>query len=272
MKKTAKKLAALLLCLAVCLSFAGCAADVGTGLLVMKACEAMAGVESFGFDAKADAMGRALDEDVKLMAGAKGVCVIDPTVVQAETEFMIDDVDDDDDDDDDDTLRAPVYVVSENGGMTLYVGVSILTRTMWIKQTLAPSEDAFSGGVEEFIQYMKENVKSITRGEAAEINGKAAVPLTVVIPGQVLPAAGQTGTAARPQELTVVIWIDKESSLPVRLESEMDDVAQYYLDGMDLSFMNGTKVESLKVTVDLSDFNTVDAITLPESTKDAVVA
>lgn len=269
MKKTVKKLAALLLCLVMCLAFAGCDADLGTGMIVMKACEAMAEVDSFRFSAKVDALGRTLDEDVILTAGAEGACVIDPTVLEMETELTVEEADDKDESDDgDDTLRAPIYLAAEDGDIAVYVGMRFLGQTVWLKQTLGVAENAFSGSVDSFIQYMKDNVKSISRGETAQIDGKSATPLTVVIPGHALAENdGSSSAAAVPEDLTVTIWIDRESYLPLCLESEMESLAQFYLDRVDLSFMNGITVNSMTVKIDLSDYNSIDSITLPKETK-----
>ena len=64
-------------------------------------------------------------------------------------------------------------------------------------------------------------------------------------------------------ELTV--WIAEEDGSPVRLSADLASLLQYLLDSSQSTLLSGLKINSLPTTVDITGFNDVEGIELPQA-------
>lgn len=261
MKKTSVRLGAALLCLLMCLSFAGCTVSLDKAqevMLAKKAYDAILTVNSFSFDLTAQAKGAYGDEHMEIPLTAKGSCIVDPLTAKAELEANIGEIG---------TLKAPVCLVSTDGQPKLYVGLGIGGATVWVSPKPGESEGERSNVLKDMVKYLMNDPDLISRGEEKKINGAMATPLTIRIPGELLELRDAEGKAiegaqtAEEQKLTV--WLDNESYLPVRLEADIEPAVAYYLSVSEKTAQLPITVESLSVTVDFSEVNAVNTIELP---------
>ena len=265
MKKTCTQLLAIALCLIMCLSAAGCDADLGAVLLVKKAYDAVLEAKSFGISVTAEAVATAAEEKVRLKVKADGAYTKEPVALMLNAE--VDGIGQS-------KMELPLYLMNENGIPALYLGVDIAGYTVWFKTELNVPEETFSNGAQGMIQYLKDCSNLVSRGKSEKLDGVSATPLTVVIPGELLMLKNEQGEVVKGkadiENLSVTIWIDDKSNLPIKLEGDLKSLAQYYLEQLKVDILPAITVESLPVTISLYDYDKVETIELPENAKNAI--
>lgn len=173
-----------------------------------------------------------------------------------------------------------------------YVMYMTMDGTNWMKQTLADAAELEQYNAQDSMGLYLEGIENFKEAGTEKVNGSDATRYDGVISkdamNDVMASSGaadqfaQLGISAAQAEemykdlgeLPVSLWIDKESSLPVKYEMDMTGIMQKLMDKMMEAV--GEQAAGLSISVDkmfismtLSNFNKVEEIKVPDAAKNA---
>ena len=186
--------------------------------------------------------------------------------------------------------QALAYIVSENDQYVEYIGMDFGDGNMeWQKMELGNLEDQIAqyDGKASSDLYLSSAENFKEKGKET-INGSEATRYDGVIPegdiNKVMEASGalsqfsalginEEDLEAMVKDLgkmAISIWIDNESSYPVKYEIDMTDIMQSLMSNM-MKTMGGEEMEltidKMFLSMTLSNFNGVEKIEIPEEAK-----
>lgn len=269
MKTAAKRWTALALGLLMLLTMAGCSADLGAMLLVKKAYDAVSRVQSVSFEGDVEAKVQLRDADMEadVKAEADGCCTVSPAALKADAAVQLNGLS---------SQTMPVYVMWEDGAAGVYVGMSILGSTIWLSERIEISSDISSGSREDVMSFLESCNEPLVRGKEELVNGAAAIPLSLTIPGGsftgvTVEAADGESAAELPQveDVLLTVWLDKKSHLPVKAQADIHSPMQYLLEQYNSPAIPEMTITSMPVTVYFTGYDNVSPIVLPEGARQA---
>lgn len=187
-------------------------------------------------------------------------------------------------------VNMVMYAVQEGSDLVMYMSPD--NGTSWAKQTMADASELEQYNAQESMAIYLENIDSFKENGTEQINGSDAVRYDGVISNdalnEVMEASGAASQLTQYNiteeqaadmykdlgDLPISIWIDKESSLPVKYEMDMTTMMQTIMNKLVETL--GEAAAGAEITIDkmfismtLYDFNNVNEITLPEAAKNA---
>ena len=232
-KRGMYKLTALVLCLALLLPLAGCGADPQTAQTVGALTEAMRTVERFCFTLSAEGEGELAGERIRLTAAGDGDWQSAPFALHMDAAFGVGDFLE---------LKTPVVLESRPDGLCAYMGARVGDEPLWtalpLKGVSAPALSDYTG----LLALLTGGGRLVTLDPA--LSDDEALCLCVTVPGVLLSGAQE--------DLELRLWLDRESSLPLRLETDLAALAQAALSGSENSLLQGLTVSRLPVTLTLT--------------------
>ena len=100
------------------------------------------------------------------------------------------------------------------------------------------------------------------------MNGVLCRPFILKIPGTLLMDALGTADSeggSSIEDLVLTIWIAEDEGSPVRLSGDLASLLQYILENSDTPLVSQLDIKSLPTTVDITGFNDVESIELPQA-------
>ena len=245
MKKGNVKAIALLLCLLLTLTLAGCGSNLGTMLIVSRAAKALETVQSLSFALTLEGDGALSGEPLRLHAAGEGDWVTEPLGLRLEGSLDLGELL---------TLRAPLRLLAEEDGLCLYAGVTPGKEPLWIRMPL--EQKALSAELDpaSLLGLLGESAELVSREEARE-DGET-ICLTARIPGSLLSARMEG-------ELPVTVWLDQKSYLPTRLEADLTAPARAVLSDSEWPLLRSLSVESLRLELTVTAVNSAAPVEAP---------
>lgn len=290
--KLLKKLLALCVIAAMVLSITACGdggdskgGDPSSDNIMEKAAAAMESVKNYNLTMDMEMNMSAQGQTIETLTKAEGSCIADPLLMKLNMTMDMGQIG-----------AMDMIMFAEKDGENYVTYMSEDNGTTWIKQITDSEEgsqikqydvrdsmDLYLESVENF----KENgTETINGSEAVRYDGvisKDAIDEVMAATGadQQLESLGLSEDAADMYkdlgELPVSIWIDKETSLPVKCDMDMTEIMQSLMAKMMSAIAkNDSSAEDIELTVDkmfismtMSDFNNVEPFEIPEAAKAA---
>ena len=290
-----KKLAAILLCLAMLLALTACGSFEQR---VVRAASKMEKLQSYHADSEMTVgmsislMGQSMDMDVKLNCASDVNKDLKQVYSVMNTELMGETVE----------ILSYVFAGEEEGSLDGYISTD--AGETWQHSTMTADElndvtDAFSAKWPT--EFLAESAKSFAETGKETVNGSQATRFDGVLEGEAVGQAVQSSgvldsfSGTLPFDLSVVfenlngsipvsIWVDDKSGMVVRCDMDMTEVFASVWDTMLAQLMAseelgdigdltqlGMEMElrEMLMSITLSEFNAVGEITLPEAARAA---
>ncbi len=271
----------LALIIAAAAALTGCAGKPTSQSLAKTASEKMGEIKSASLeetlvmDASIGAEGMSVD--LKLNMGISGDVIVDPYTAHLKMKMDLEAMGQSE------TVKSEVYAERDGDKLVTYTTDD---GSNWVRSEEAMSEAALTGmlNFDLYNLIADGTVEAVLAEETQTIGDKEVYVLTLEMKGEQLEeamassvsAAGDAGALFKDVDLTGVtapttVYIDKKSGYPVRLEMDMSGLGATLLSsamgmsGEDYSM----DVREFTVRVDLSAFNTIDQIAIPDQARSA---
>lgn len=262
MKKHLSGAVAMLIALALTFSLCGCSMGLSEMLIVKRAYRHVADMDSVSFTAAGDLDASVASIPLKARVDADCRCIIDPGTLYMDLSIDMGKLG---------TLELPVYLFVQDGALRLRIGLGEADSTLWLSTDLPLAQATGEGGkldVEAVLTMLQDDPEALSIGDSETVNGVLCRPFFLKIPGSMLTdalggAEAQDGASVEDTELT--IWIAEDDGSPVRLSADLASVMQYILDTSDSAFLPQLQIKSLPTTVDITGYNDVESIELPDA-------
>lgn len=258
MKKFLRPFAAIVMSAAMCLSLCACDMDLGTMLLMKKVYDAAEDTESFEAEATAD-MELVYDgEAAELSMEADCRATLEPLVMEincaADTGIL-------------GRTEAPVYIVGGDDALELYLGLPVLGETVWLHESVELPD----GETEDLLSLVgKGSELNVEVGKEQTVNGEKAVELTLTLPAEIIEAALDAGDGEL-DDMPVTVWVSKKTGRILRAEADLAQLVRYALEASELSaaleeLKLDIELKSMPTVINVTGYNSVESITLPDTT------
>lgn len=249
-----KKLAAVLLGTAMCLSLCACDTDLETLLLMRKVGNAIEDTKSFEGEFSCSTKAAYGVLPLKLSVEGDIRCVTQPMTMEIATEIDLGLLGE---------LEAKIYLLGTDDSMEIYAGIEDLAGDMtWTHEVLAaPGETSLD--TSGLLKIIDSGSDLLTKGEERKINGVNAVRLTLTLPGDMMAVSvgNESGTM---DDLIIDAWVNKSDGHIIRLETELGELAMLALAPALESEADNISITAMPLVIDINDFNCVDEIVLPQ--------
>lgn len=183
-----------------------------------------------------------------------------------------------------------MYAEQKDKDYVMYMSAD--NGTTWMKQTMTDVADLSQYDAQASMDMYLGSSEGFKEGATEKVNGSDAVRYDGVISKDAmnevmassgaedqLSSLGITEEQAAEMykdlgELPISVWIDKESSLPVKYEMDMTAVMQKLMGNMMEAMGEAAagvefKVDKMLISMTMSDFNKVSEIKIPDAAKNA---
>lgn len=263
MKKILSRAPAMVLALALALSLCGCSMGLNDMLIVKRAYRQVAEMDSVSFTAAGELDASLASLPMKAALKADCRSIVEPFSLYMDTCIDLGKLG---------TLEFPAYLFTGEDALQLRIGLGEGDSSLWFSSSIPlPQSGSESSAldVESVLTMLQDDPEALSIGEGETINGVLCRPFTLKIPGamisQSLGEAGQEKGEAAIDDLLLTIWISEKEGSPVRLSADIASIAAFMLDRADTPLLPGLKINSLPVTVDITGFNNVESIELPDA-------
>jgi hypothetical protein len=258
MKKKLVKAMALVLALAMMFTLAGCSLTLNDMLIVRRAYKHVKQMDSMCFDGNAEMAITVGKVPMKISAYADCKCIIDPTTVYIDAQFDLGNYG---------NLKLPMYIYSDDENLQIIMGMGQSDGTTWVSNTIPLRENDSDISIDSVLTELQLDPDALVVGENEVINDLECRPFTIKVPGQTLMDAlaleVPEGCDATIEDTLITVWITVTDGMPLRLTGDLSSVLQYIIDVTDPDYLPAMKVTSFPVLVDISSFNSVKDLELP---------
>lgn len=272
--------AGTVMALALTLAACGSAGETPEDAL-NKAQEAMNGVSSMHYTMDMDIGMSADGESYDITTTAEADCIIDPMTLGMDMHMSMASLLD---------LDMKMYMVQDGSSYTIYTGMDDGDGNItWTQETMDDLDALAQYNGQKSMEIYLENGTNFTEAGSEEINGVNATRYDGVITGDSIQAVmdasgvidqfaslGLEGLEELYQDLgdiPVSIWLDPDTSLPVKYEMDMTAMMQGMMDKLmaseDETADLGLTIDKCAVVMVCSDYNGIDAIEIPQEALDA---
>ncbi len=287
MKYTVKKLLAVVLALVLVVGLTACGGDTPKtpAEILAKAEENLEAVKSMTFDMSIE-MGMAAEGQTLDMAiTMTGESITDPAVMHATMGLDMGMLG---------AMEMEMYAEEADGKAITYMGMDNGAGIEWGKEE-APIEDSAEfdaqGGMSEYMALamdMTENgTETVNGAEATRYDGviskehlEEALEATGMMDSMSdLMGVGDEETIEESMaaltdlaDMPISIWVDKEQMLPVKYEMDMTELMQKVMSNMMGNMgedAGSISISTMKISMTLGGFNSVETIEIPEEAKNA---
>ncbi len=282
MKANLIKLLSAGIVLTLALTLAACdSASVTPEEAMNKAQEAMNDVSSMHYTMDMDVGMSADDESFEIKSTAEADCIVDPMTLGMDMHMSMAGLLD---------IDMKMYMVQDGADYTVYTGMDDGDGNItWTQDTMEDLDALAQYDAQKNMEIYLENGTNFTEAGTEEINGVSATRYDGVITGDSIQAViessgvldqlaslGLDGLEDMYQDLgdlPVSIWIDPDTSLPVKYEMDMTAMMQGMMDklmtSMDEASDVGLTIDKCAVVLVYSDYNGIDVIDIPQEALDA---
>lgn len=263
MKKHLSRAVAMLIALALTFSLCGCSMGLSEMLIVKRAYRHVADMDSVSFTAAGDLDASVASIPLKARVDADCRCIIDPGTLYMDLSIDMGKLG---------TLSLPVYLFTQDDALQLRIGLGEGDSVLWLSTDFPLAQGTGEGSkldVEAVLTMLQDDPEALSIGDSETVNGILCRPFILKLPGSLLmealgAASAQEG-AATIEDTELTIWIAEDDGSPVRLSADLASVLQYILDTSDSAFLPQLQIKSLPAAVDITGFNDVDSIELPDA-------
>lgn len=262
MKKKLTKAAALILVFVLSLSLSACSMGLNDMLILKRAYRKLADMDSVSFNLTGSVEAKMASLPLKAALSADCRAMVQPRTLYMSVSLDMGTLG---------MLEVPVYLFSDGDALQLRLGLGEIGDELWFSGSIPLPQSSSQGGldVEDVLTMLQDDPDALSIGETETINDTVCRPFTLTLPGsllsQAMAASLPEGGETTPEDLSLTVWIAEKDGSPVRLSTDLANVAQYVLDSSDSALLSGLKLEKLPVTVDITGFNDVESIQLPEA-------
>ncbi len=262
MKKKLTKAAAFFLVLALSLSLCACSMGLSEMLIVKRAYRHVAGMDSLSFKAEGELEASAASLPFQALIQADSRCIIDPGILYMDMKIDMGKLG---------TMELPLYLYTQEGTLRLMFGLGGEDSRLWFSSALPLAVN--SGGekgmdVETVLSLLQDDPEALSIGDSETVNGLLCRPFILKIPGSMLEDAlgvATSDTSSSIQDMVLTIWISENDGSPVRLSADIASMLQYILENSGAPLISQLDIKSLPTTVDITGFNDVESIELPQA-------
>ena len=262
MKKNLAKTAALLSALLLTLCLSACSMGLNEMLIVKRAYRQVADMDSLSFTVDADLDAQLAS--VPIRAGLDGdcSCIIDPGTLYMDMSIDMGKLG---------KLELPIYLFAQDDALHLRIGLGGEEEALWFSSSLPLSNGKSQDkavDVETVLTLLQDDPEALSIGDSETVNGVLCRPFILKIPGALLTDALSTADpegGSSVEDLVLTIWIAEEEGSPVRLSADLASLLQYLLDNSHAPLVSQLKIKTLPTTVDITGFNDVESIKLPQA-------
>lgn len=240
--------------------------------------ETVAAVSSMEYGMELDMDLTMLGQPLPMVADLSGKCLVSPMTMTSEMHMDMGEMG---------TLDASLFLLPEGDGCALYAGMDAAGTgaLTWTKKTIHDAQALEQYNVQANMELYLTHAESFSYAGTEELDGITAARYDGVISrdalSEVLSSAGVTALAGKLgmenssallegiDSLSISMWIDAGTFLPVRYEMDLTALAQRMLSGL-LSApplagdgAGDLTAEQVRITVSVSGYDTVDGIQLP---------
>lgn len=261
---------ALCVFLALCLVCLGACGSASPEQRLAAAAEKLAAVGSLSYTVDMDMCLSAEDWSRETKLTSRVSVTSEPAAVYYESVTSVDDVI---------SSEYTVCAVPSDGLYSAYLNLN----GAWARQDLSGAEELSSYDLRSNIELWTSGLSSVTEVGSEEIDGRQATRYDCVVGAEGVDAImnGSGAYAALPVlglshersmevlsglgELTYSVWIDNKLGLPLRYDIDMTDIMDQFLQNILPYALTdvAVSVDSLTVSLNLSDFDAVEPIELP---------
>ena len=262
MKKKLTKAAAFFLVLALSLCLCACSMGLSEMLIVKRAYRHVAGMDSLSFTAEGELEASAASLPFQALVQADCRCIIDPGTLYMDMKIDMGKLG---------AMELPLYLYTQEGALRLMFGLGGEDSRLWFSAALPLAGG--SGGekgmdVETVLSLLQDDPEALSIGDSETVNGLLCRPFILKIPGSILEdalgaAASDTGSSI--QDMALTIWIAEDDGSPVRLSADLASLLQFVLENSGDPLISQLDIKSLPTTVDITGFNDVESIELPQA-------
>ena len=262
MKKYLNKAAALLCLLLLVLGLSACSMGLSEMLIVKRAYRQIADMDSLSFTLDARPEARLASVPLKAMVHGDCRCIIDPATLYMDLEIDMGKLG---------TMELPVYLFVRDGSLRLSLGLDGGGNTLWFSSDLPPVQGGGEGSgldVEAVLTLLQDDPEALSIGDSETVNGVLCRPFILKIPGSLLAEAlGGSGSTQSDsiEDMLLTIWIAEDEGSPVRLSADLGSLLSYVLAQSQAPLLSGLEIDSLPTTVDITGYNDVESIELPQA-------
>lgn len=262
MKKYLKKAAALLCLLLLVLGLSACSMGLSEMLIVKRAYRQIADMDSLSFTLDAEPEAKLLSVPLKASVHGDCRCIISPGTLYMDLEIDMGKLG---------AMELPVYLFARDGSLRLMLGLGESGNTLWFSSVLPLSSGGGTGGgldVETVLTLLQDDPEALSIGDSETVNGLLCRPFILKIPGSLLMealGADDSDGSAAVKDLELSIWIAEEEGSPVRLSADLGPLLNYVLEKSQAPLLSRLEMESLPLTVDITGYNDVGSIELPQA-------
>lgn len=275
--KISKKLIAIGMALTLITGLTACGGG-GSNDVMKDAEKAIENVKSLSYDMDMDMNMTIGDQKMETSTTGKIDCISDPLTMKMDMDMNMGAQG---------SAKVTMYAEKADDKYIMYMSPD---GTNWMKQTLGDAAQIEQYNAQNSMKLYLEGMENFKETATEKVNGSDAVKYEGVISkeamGDVMAASGagkqltQLGMTEDEidamykdlGQLPVAVWIDKESSLPVKYEMDMTQIMQQMMTKMLEAKAQETqgvtfKVDKMFISMTLSNFNKVDKIEIPEAAK-----
>lgn len=260
MKKFVKRALALVLALAMLFSLSGCALTLNDMLIVKRAYKRVTQMDSMCFNGSADMSITVGKVPMQLSAYVDGQCIVDPTTVRLDVDIDLGLYGE---------LSIPMYIYSDDKNLIIDMGLDNSSGTTWASNSFPLRNVDSEISVDSVLNNLQRDPEALVVGENEMLNDLECRPFTLKIPGETLEQALALEVPedcdAAIDDTILTVWISVTDGMPLRLNADLASALQYIIDVTDPEYLPNLKVKTLPVTVDITSFNSIKSIEVPES-------
>lgn len=262
MKKYLTKAAALFCALMLILCLSACSMGLSEMLIVKRAYRQIADMDSLSFTVEAEPDAQLASIPLKAKVEGDCRCIIDPGTLYMDMKIGMGKLG---------TLEIPVYLFTQDGALCMRVGLGSQEDALWFSSSLPLSQSSGEGGsldVETVLTLLQDDPEALSIGDSETVNGVLCRPFILKIPGTLLMdalGAADSEGGSSIEDLVLTIWIAEDEGSPVRLSGDLASLLQYILENSDTPLVSQLDIKSLPTTVDITGFNDVESIELPQA-------
>ena len=289
MKRRIRTILAAGLALALSLAVTACGSSAGGGAddaetVLAKAQAAFEQVKSMHYTMDMDMGFTAAGESISIETDAEADCIVSPTQMDMDMKMNMMGLFD---------MNIKMYLIQEEDGYTVYTGMDDGEGSItWSRDTVDDLDNLSQYDASYSMDLYLDSSTNFTENGTEEVAGVTATRYDGVITQEALDevmeasgvldqfeAFGVEGMEDMLREmgdLPVSIWIDRDSGLPVKYEMDMTAMMQSMMDKLAAQDQDAAgsamTVDKCHMSMVCSDYNSIDAIHVPQEALDAPTA
>lgn len=280
-KKLFKKAVAAVLAMTMVFSLTGCSANEKNAAKIMEeAAKCMEDVSSLSYDMTMNMDISSDGQNMAIATTGKADCIVDPMLMKMDMTMDMGEAG---------SMASQMYMSEQDGKYVIYSGVDVDGKKTWQKQEMENANALKQYNAKASFELYLKSANSFKENGTETINDSEATRYDGIITGdtlnEVIESSGmldQLSTLGVSSEnmgdmlkdigdLNISIWIDKESSMPVKYEMDMTSMMQSILNKAVADQDKAPEINISKsvMSMTISNINGVESFEIPQEVIDS---